>query len=369
MGDVRGLADGCTIPLVEEEIEENYGYAFQIAQSMALPMVMHTIVELDVLGIIARGGPGCELLASEIVASLPEVRNPSAASMLDRMLWLLATYKVVTCSIVKSEDGGVKRKYGLAPVAKYFVPNEDGVSLAPLMSLNQDTIFVNSWCKLKEAVLEGGIPFNMIHGMHAFEYPSVDPKFNEIFNKAMYHQSTYIIKKVLTEYKGFTNIKQLVDVGGGLGHTLRIITSKHPNIQGVNFDLSHVIEQAPTYPGIEHVSGDMFESVPKGDAIVMKWILHDWNDECCLKLLKNCYKALPENGKVIIIEATMADESSEMTCISRAISQLDVSMMTQNPGGKERTKREFEELAKAAGFAGVKFESYILPFWVMEFYK
>lgn len=105
-------------------------------------------------------------------------------------------------------------------------------------------------CKLKEAVLEGGIPFNMIHGMHAFEYPSVDPKFNEIFNKAMYHQSTYIIKKVLTEYKGFTNIKQLVDVGGGLGHTLRIITSKHPNIQGVNFDLSHVIEQAPTYPGM-----------------------------------------------------------------------------------------------------------------------
>lgn len=40
MGDVRGLADGCTIPLVEEEIEENYGYAFQIAQSMALPMVI-----------------------------------------------------------------------------------------------------------------------------------------------------------------------------------------------------------------------------------------------------------------------------------------------------------------------------------------
>lgn len=106
---------------------------------------MHAIVELDVLGIIARVGHGCELLASEIVASLPKVQNPSAASMLDRMLWLLATYKVVTCSIVKSEDGGVKRKYGLAPVAKYFVPNEDGVSLAPLMSLNQDTIFVNSW--------------------------------------------------------------------------------------------------------------------------------------------------------------------------------------------------------------------------------
>lgn len=130
-------------PLVEEE--EDFGYALQIVDSLAFPMVMHAIIELDVLGIIARAGPGCELLASEIVASLPESKNPMAASMLDRMLWLLATYKVVTCSIIEAENGGIKRKYGLTPVAKYFVPDEDGTSFAPLMSLSQDKVFIDSW--------------------------------------------------------------------------------------------------------------------------------------------------------------------------------------------------------------------------------
>ncbi|KAK4849017.1 hypothetical protein QYF36_019884 [Acer negundo] len=81
---------------------------------------------------------------------------------------------------------------------------------------------------------------------------------------------------------GFENVKQLVDVGGGLGVTLKAVTAKYPHIKGINFDLPHVIQRAPNYPGVEHVGGDMFESVPKGDAIFMKWILHDWSDEHCL---------------------------------------------------------------------------------------
>lgn len=101
---------------------------------------------------------------------------------------------------------------------------------------------------------------------------------------------------------------------------------------------------------------------------MLQWILHDWSDDKCLVLLKNCYKALPENGKVIVVETNITDEP-ETTSLSRAISQLDVSMMTQNPGGKERTRREFEALAKSAGFAGVKFHCYVCNFWVMEFHK
>ncbi|XP_031263655.1 caffeic acid 3-O-methyltransferase-like [Pistacia vera] len=80
----------------------------------------------------------------------------------------------------------------------------------------------------------------------------------------------------------------------------------------INFDLSHVKADAPSYPGVVYVGGDMFLSVPKGgDAISMKlisstisvqWILHDWSDEHCLKILKNCWEALPNSGKVIIVE-------------------------------------------------------------------
>ena len=100
-------------------------------------------------------------------------------------------------------------------------------------------------------MLDGGIPFNMVHGMHAFEYPSVDPRFNEVFNKAM-AQSIIFVKKLFNHYKGLenSNVKQLVDVGGGLGHSVGFITSQYPDIKGINFDLPHVIKDAPSYPGI-----------------------------------------------------------------------------------------------------------------------
>ncbi|XLR30398.1 hypothetical protein S83_058298 [Arachis hypogaea] len=129
--------------------------------------------------------------------------------------------------------------------------------------------------ELKGAILEGGIPFNRIYGMNVFEYANIDPRFNEVFNKAMLTSSTISMKRILDVYKGFDHINKLVDVGGGLGATLNLITSKYPNIQGVNFDLPHVIENAPIYAGVEHIGGDMFESVPNGDAIFIKNILHD----------------------------------------------------------------------------------------------
>nr|DAD39182.1 TPA_asm: hypothetical protein HUJ06_013505 [Nelumbo nucifera] len=60
-----------------------------------------------------------------------------------------------------------------------------------------------------------------------------------------------------------------------------------------------------TNSGVEHLGGDMFEYVPKADAIFMKCILHDWNDKDCLKLLKNCWKALPNLGMVIAVESIL----------------------------------------------------------------
>ena len=102
---------------------------------------------------------------------------------------------------------------------------------------------------MKDAILEGGIPFNRVHGMNIYEYPEVDPRFNKVFITAMYNYTTYAIKKILKVYKGFQPIKQLVDVGGGVGVTLNTITSKYPEIKGINFDLPNVLADAPSYPG------------------------------------------------------------------------------------------------------------------------
>ncbi|KAH9725347.1 Flavone 3'-O-methyltransferase 1 [Citrus sinensis] len=99
-----------------------------------------------------------------------------------------------------------------------------------------------------------------------------------------------------------------------------------------------------------------------------KWILHDWSDEHCLKLLKNCYKSIPEDGKVIVVESILPDLPETSTLLKRN-SQIDVLMMTQNPGGKEQTKHEFMTLATGAGFSGIRFECFTCNLWVMEFYK
>lgn len=85
--------------------------------------------------------------------------------------------------------------------------------------------------------------------MTAFEYHGTDPRFNKVFNRGMSDHSTITMKKILEDYKGFEGLKSLVDVGGGTGATLNMILSKYPNIKGINFDLPHVIEDAPAYPG------------------------------------------------------------------------------------------------------------------------
>ncbi|XP_062156624.1 caffeic acid 3-O-methyltransferase-like [Alnus glutinosa] len=355
----------------DQQEENTFPYAMQVATSLVLPMALRSAIELGVFEILAKAGPGAKLSPSQIVQQMP-TKNPDAPMMLDRVLRMLATHSLLGCSVVADDSGSdLQRLYSLSAMSKHFVSNEDGVSLGPLMALAHDNLFLchESWSQLKVAILEGGIPFNRVHGTHAFEYPGLDPRFNQVFNTAMFNHTTIVMKNILDSYKGFEHLKQLVDVGGGLGVTINLITSRYPNIKAINFDLPHVIQNAPHYPGVEHVGGDMFRRVPKGDAIFMKWILHDWSDEQCLKLLKNCYDATPSGGKVIVVEAVLP-VMPEMSTSAKINCQMDVAMMTQiNLGGKERTEAEFMALATKAGFSGIRYESFVCNFWVMEFLK
>ncbi|BBG97719.1 O-methyltransferase 1 [Prunus dulcis] len=296
--------------ITKEEEEESFCYAMQLVGSSALSISLQSAIELGVFDIIARDGPGAKLSSSEIAAKIG-TKNSEAPMMMDGILRLLTSHSVLHCSLVaanEDENGGsdFQRVYSLGPVSKYFVNDEDGV-------------------------VEGGIPFNRVHGMHAFEYSGLEPRFNQVFNTAMFNHTTIVIKKLLHIYKDLEakNLTQLVDVGGGLGVTLNLITSRHQHIKGINFDLPHVINHALSFPGVEHVGVDMFASVPSGDAILLKWILHDWTDEHCLKLLKNCYKAIPDNGKVIVVEALLPAMPDTSTAV-KSTSQLDVIMMTQS---------------------------------------
>ncbi|KAK2649929.1 hypothetical protein Ddye_017418 [Dipteronia dyeriana] len=88
----------------------------------------------------------------------------------------------------------------------------------------------------------------IVHGTYTFEYPRLDSRFNQVLNKAMYNHTTIAIRNIVDVYMGFENMKQLVDVSGGVGVTLKVVTANYPYIKGINFDLSHVIQHAPRYP-------------------------------------------------------------------------------------------------------------------------
>jgi len=366
-----GSTAGAVIPRDEAD-EEACMHALQLASASILPMTLKAAIELDVLEILVSGcgGPfGKPVMTPDDVAAQLKTQNPQAAIMLDRMLRLLAAYNVVACDVEIKDDGKkVSRKYGPAPVCKWLTKNEDGVSMAPLVLMNQDKVLMESWYYLKDTVLEGGIPFNKAYGMTAFEYHGTDPRFNKVFNEGMKNHSVIITKKLLEFYGGFDDLNTLVDVGGGIGATLFMITSKHSHIKGINFDLPHVISDAPPFPGVEHVGGDMFASMPTGDAILMKWILHDWSDEHSLTILKNCYKALPSNGKVILVECVLP-VNPEATPKAQGVFHLDLIMLAHNPGGKERTEKEFEALGKEAGFSGFKATYVYANAWALELTK
>ncbi|ESR49557.1 Flavone 3'-O-methyltransferase 1 [Citrus sinensis] len=230
--------------IVDGERDQSFAYASQLVMGTVLPMAIQAVYELGIFEILDKVGPGAKLCASDIAAQLL-TKNKDAPMMLDRILRLLASYSVVECSL---DASGARRLYSLNSVSKYYVPNKDGVLLGPLLQMNQDKVLLESWSQLKDAILEGGIPFNRAHGVHVFEYAGLDPRFNKHFNTAMYNYTSLVMSNILESYKGFDNIKQLVDVGGSLGVTLQAITTKYPYIKGINFDQPHVIDHAPSHP-------------------------------------------------------------------------------------------------------------------------
>ncbi|KAE8672398.1 Caffeic acid 3-O-methyltransferase [Hibiscus syriacus] len=116
------------------------------------------------------------------------------------------------------------------------------------------------------------------------------------FNWGMSDHSTTTMKKILEIYDFFDGLKTLIDFDGGTRASLNMIITKHPSIKGINFDLPHVIEDAPPYPSM---------TIPGLTLNFKLWICHERSDERSSKFLNKCYKALPDKGKVIVAESIL----------------------------------------------------------------
>ncbi|KMZ69290.1 Glutathione S-transferase-O-methyltransferase fusion protein 14 [Zostera marina] len=356
----------------EKEETEAYVYAMQLAIGSVLPMSLKVATELGVFDILANVDSKKFLSTKEIADKL-SIENPSAPIMLDRILRCLSSHNILNCKL-KSNGGtdeiniDTSRLYGASSVSRYFTKNEDGVSLRPLLCFVQDEVIMKTWYYIKDILMNGGIPFNLAYGMSSFNYMGKDMRFNKMFNDFAFNQTTIIMGRMLNLYNGFEDINTLVDVGGGSGASLNLIVSKHPTINGINFDLPYVIANAPLIKGVKHVGGDMLQNVPSGDAIFMKSVLHDWSDDHCVTILKNCWKQLSVKGKVIVAEFIIQTEQQQNNECKLMFSS-DMMMFLLNQGGKERTEEEFYLLGKKAGFTSFRIASSLGGFYVMEFTK
>ncbi|XP_058787169.1 acetylserotonin O-methyltransferase-like [Vicia villosa] len=244
--------------------------------------------------------------------------------------------------------------YVQTPLSRRLIRNGEH-SMTALLLLESSPVMVAPWLSLSDRVLVNGNPsFKKAHGEDLWSYAASNIDHSNLLNDAMACDAKVVVPAIVEGCSElFDGVGSLVDVGGGNGTTLSILVKAFPWIQGINFDLPHVIDVAPKYDGVEHVAGDMFTSVPKADVVFFKWVLHDWGDEECIKILKNSREAIPkENGKVIIVEAVIEEEEGggKHNKYEDVGLMLDMVMMAHTNIGKERTLKEWEHVIKMAGF-------------------
>ncbi|MED6127625.1 putative O-methyltransferase 3 [Stylosanthes scabra] len=204
-------------------------------------------------------------------------------------------------------------------------------------------------------------PFETEHGAKLWEYACHEPTLNEIFNDGMASDAQLVSELLLDDKcKGvFEGLKSLVDVGGGTGTLAKAIAKSFPGLEFTVFDLPHVVAGLEGSDNLKYIAGDMFEVIPSSDAILLKWILHDWNDEECLKILKNCKEAIMskgKGGKVIIIDMVIMEEEKKKCDDDTSVeTQLffDMLMMVLL-AGKQRNEKEWAKLIFSAGFSNYK---------------
>ncbi|KAF8730529.1 hypothetical protein HU200_016945 [Digitaria exilis] len=342
---------GSTLPSASHDPtndDEACIHAMELLNGFVASMTVKAVIELGLIDDLLAAG-GRAVTPEELVAARPWPRPAEAVAAADRMLRFLASHSVVRCTTEVGPDGKARRSYAAAPVCKWLATRKSNGgqgSMAPLALMNMNKAFMETYY-MKDAVAEGVTPTEKAYGMPLFEHLSWDKASNMLFNQAMASHSEIVTKKLLELYRGFDGVDVLVDVGGGTGATLQMITARHKHLRGVNYDLPHVIAQAP----------------------IVEVVLHLWRDEECIKILENCHSALPANGKVIIIEFVLPS-SPETTPAAKGAFNLDVVMLNRLAGAKERTEREIADLAAEAGFSGGCKATYIFACaWALEFTK
>lgn len=327
------------------------------------PMALKCALELRVPDIIHSHGSPMSL--SQIVSHIGSpFLDPTCLSRVMRLL----VHKNIF-SATSSSDQSEEIVYGLTHSSRLLLHDSEIKTLAPWLFMITHPLLLDPWQQLGVAIKDGTTVFDKAYGSSLWELTSANPELSKLFNSSMENLTKLNTEAILTLYMDcFQGIETLVDVGGGTGYLVsEVVKANWPRIKGINFDLQHVVETAPAYPGVTHVGGDMLQSIPPTDAIIMKSVLHNWGDEDCVKILHNCRRALPKAaGKLILVEFVVEPGGREMA--DDIVLKLDLLMMVHFVGGKERNRVEWINLLENAGFSQFKFIKTSNVFTIIEAY-
>ncbi|MBA2277629.1 MAG: methyltransferase [Chloroflexia bacterium] len=305
----------------------------RLVNGYQVTQAIHVAATLGIADLLAGGPRGSDDLASATGA------HPDA---LYRLLRALASI-----GVVREE---ADRRFALTDLGD-CLRSDAPESLSGWAAFVGDSYHWQAWGALLHSVQTGENAFRHVHGIDPWTLRARHPERSAVFDRAMTSLSRQVVASVLAAYD-FGRFGVVVDVAGGNGAFLAAILAHHPAIRGVLFDQPHVVsgsgpilEAAGVTDRCEVVAGSFFDDVPGGgDAYILKAILHDWEDEECVRILHTCRRAMADGAALLVVEQELGPANE-----NPASKFSDLNMLA-SPGGRERTPEEYAVLFAAAGF-------------------
>lgn len=306
---------------------------YRLIDGYKITQAIHVAAVLGVADHIAAG-----LRTSEEIAEAAGA-DPAA---LYRLLRALAAIGVL--------DEDDRRHFSLAPMGE-TLRSDAALPLRPFAVLTGQDYYWRTWGHLLHSVKTGENAFKAVHGVGSWTYRDRHPDQDAIFNDAMTANSRRV-NQAIVDAIAFDRFGSIADIGGGQGALLTAILRACPRVRAVLFDRPSVVAAAAPLladDGLaercDAIGGDMFEAVPPGcDAYLLKFIVHDWDDDAAARILRACRSAMTPGARVLVVERIIGRPNEQL-----AAKLSDLNMLV-GPGGRERTLEEFTSLFSAAGF-------------------
>jgi hypothetical protein len=221
------------------------------------------------------------------------------------------------------------------------------------------------WGQFPESVRTGEHQVRAIHGGTIWDYFERTPDEAAAFTTSMNNLSSAVVDEAV-RLIDTTGVRRAVDVGGASGSLVRAMMRANPDLNGIVLEREQVVPDAIAAAAkdgladrFDGVVGDFFTSVPDGDMHLLKYILHDWNDDECVRILRSCRAATTEGGRLVVIELVQELGTPGLAPL------MDMNMMVM-VGGRERDIAEYDQLLNAAGFARTSLRPTRSPYCLIE---